>query len=104
VANGVVYISDGDQEGTLYALDASTGNKLASLQVGTPIEASTAVVVNGTVYIGGFDQQLHAFALPQPRRHPGRCPTSTGGIAAGLRTGVTSSYRPCAPLCSRSPL
>jgi outer membrane protein assembly factor BamB len=64
VANGVVYIADGDQVGTLYALNASTGNKLASIQVGTPIEVSNAVVVNGTVYIGGFDQHLHAFALP----------------------------------------
>jgi outer membrane protein assembly factor BamB len=64
VANGVVYIAAGDQAGTLYALDARTGNKLASIQVGTPIEVSNAVVVNGTVYIGGFDQHLHAFALP----------------------------------------
>jgi outer membrane protein assembly factor BamB len=64
VANGVVYIADADQAGTLYALDASTGHKLASIQVGTPIEASNAVVVNGTVYIGGFDQHLHAYALP----------------------------------------
>jgi outer membrane protein assembly factor BamB len=62
VANGVVYAAD--ENGILYSLSASTGRKLASISVGTPIEAGATVVVNGTVYVGGFDQQLHAFALP----------------------------------------
>ena len=39
-------------------------DKLAGIQGGNPADAANAVVVNGTVYIGGFDQQLHAFALP----------------------------------------
>ena len=62
VANGVVYIAN--QDGTLYALDASTGNKLTSIPVGADVEVSSPVVINGALYIGAIDQSLHAFALP----------------------------------------
>jgi len=65
VANGIVYIANADNvDHTLYARDASTGNKLAGIQGAIPADGDNAVVVNGAVYIGGSDQQLHAFALP----------------------------------------
>jgi outer membrane protein assembly factor BamB len=65
VANGVVYDSASEVSGTLYALNATTGHKLASFPLGTAT-ISPAVVAGGTAYIGGFDQRLHAYALPKP--------------------------------------
>jgi len=62
VANGIVYIT-GNSDNTLYALDAATGHKLATIS-DPGIPATPAVVVNGTVYLGGFDQRLRAYALP----------------------------------------
>jgi eukaryotic-like serine/threonine-protein kinase len=61
VANGVVYAVD--ENGNLFALNASTGSKLASISVGADSDG-LPVVVNGTVYVGAIDQALHAFALP----------------------------------------
>jgi outer membrane protein assembly factor BamB len=49
----------GDAEGSFYALDAATGDKLWSVQFGDKIWASPTVS-GDTVYIGCFDKNLYA--------------------------------------------
>jgi len=62
VANGVVYYGDGTG-GQVLAFDAVTGNQLwASQQFDGPIFAEP-IIVNGHVYAGAWDQELHAFGL-----------------------------------------
>jgi polyvinyl alcohol dehydrogenase (cytochrome) len=71
VANGVVYAGALDQEGTMYAFDAATGNILWSFASGGSVN-SGAAVVNGVVYWGsGYSSlggtpgtHLYAFATP----------------------------------------
>ena len=57
MANGVVYI--GDDGGTSYALNASTGAKLWSYTTGVRIGSSPAVA-NGTLYVGASAFSLGA--------------------------------------------
>ena len=62
VANGVVYINsrvseDGNDNGTMYALNASTGALLWSYTAGT---GSTPAVANGVVYVGSVDDNVYA--------------------------------------------
>jgi len=62
LANGVVYYGDGTG-GQVLAFDATTGNALwSSPQFAGPIFAEP-IVVNGHVYAGAWDQELHAFGL-----------------------------------------
>jgi outer membrane protein assembly factor BamB len=55
VANGVLYISDGD----LYAFDAKTGVPLWDFRNGY-IDVSEAAVANGIVYVGGTNNEVYA--------------------------------------------
>jgi outer membrane protein assembly factor BamB len=50
----------GDSSGTVYALNAATGDLDWSYKTGDKIWG-TAAVVDGTVYIGSFDKKLYAF-------------------------------------------
>ncbi len=50
----------GDSSGTVYALDAATGDLVWSYQTGDKVWGSAAVA-DGTVYIGSFDKKLYAF-------------------------------------------
>jgi outer membrane protein assembly factor BamB len=59
VANGVVYIGSPDNEGIVFALDASTGQKLWSYGAGDGVAPSVAVA-NGMVYVGSFDSNVYA--------------------------------------------
>jgi len=60
VANGVVYYADG-VGGQVLAFDARTGDReWSSPRFGAPFFAEP-IVVNGRVYAGGWDQELHAF-------------------------------------------
>jgi outer membrane protein assembly factor BamB len=61
VANGVVYISSND--GNLYALDASTGQRPWSYGTTSAFYSSPAVA-NGEVYIGSYSSSVYAFGLP----------------------------------------
>lgn len=61
VTNGVVYI--GADFGSLYALDARTGNILWKYAYGN-IFFSAAIVANGLVYVAAFGGYLDAFQLP----------------------------------------
>ncbi len=71
IANGVMYAGALDQEGTMYALNAATGNILWSFASGGSVN-SGAAVVNGVVYWGsGYSSlggtpgtHLYAFAPP----------------------------------------
>jgi len=71
VANGVMFAGALDQEGTMYAFDASTGNILWSFASGGSVN-SGAAVVNGVVYWGsGYSilgaapgNHLYAFGVP----------------------------------------
>jgi uncharacterized repeat protein (TIGR01451 family) len=59
VVNGVVYI--GSDDGNLYALNASTGQKLWSFSTGSGQRILDApAVANGMVYIGSYDGILYA--------------------------------------------
>jgi outer membrane protein assembly factor BamB len=49
----------GDSSGTVYALDATTGDLVWSQTTGDKVWG-TAAVVDGTVYIGSFDKKLYA--------------------------------------------
>jgi len=57
VANGVVYA--GSQNGTFYALRASTGRKRWSYGTGGQVQSSPAVA-NGVVYFDSFDGNVYA--------------------------------------------
>jgi eukaryotic-like serine/threonine-protein kinase len=57
VVNGTVYFGSNDHN--LYALDASSGQKLWSFQAGSRVESSPTVV-NGVVYFGSNDHNLYA--------------------------------------------
>ena len=59
VANGVVYIGSPDNEGIVFALDASTGQKLWSYGAGDGVAPSVAVA-NGMVYVGSLDSNVYA--------------------------------------------
>jgi outer membrane protein assembly factor BamB len=61
VANGVVYV--GTLNGTLEALDASTGATLWTSFLGGGVSGAP-VVVNGMVFVGAQDGRLYAFKLP----------------------------------------
>ena len=57
VVDGVVYVGSGD--GSLYALDAESGELLWSFAAGGPI-TSIPAVVDGTVYVGAYGGSLYA--------------------------------------------
>ena len=59
VANGVVYIGSTDDH--VWALDASTGEKLWSYKTGYFVNASPTVA-NGKLYVGS--DNMYAFKLP----------------------------------------
>ena len=61
VANGIVYI--GADYGSLYALDARTGNILFKYAYGNAV-FSAAIVSNGLVYVAAFGRYLDTFQLP----------------------------------------
>jgi polyvinyl alcohol dehydrogenase (cytochrome) len=71
VANGVMYAGALDQEGTMYAFNAATGNILWSFASGGSVN-SGAAVVNGVVYWGsgysslGGTQGTHLYAFTIP--------------------------------------
>ena len=71
VANGVMYAGALDQEGTMYAFDAATGNILWSFASGGSVN-SGAAVVNGVVYWGsgytslGGTPGTHLYAFTAP--------------------------------------
>jgi outer membrane protein assembly factor BamB len=57
VVNGTVYF--GSNDGNLYALDASSGQKKWSFQTGDMVQSSPAVD-DGIVYFGSYDHNLYA--------------------------------------------
>ena len=57
VVGGVVYI--GSDDGNLYALQASNGQKIWNYTTGSYIESSPCIA-NGVVYIGSDDGNLYA--------------------------------------------
>jgi len=59
VVNGVVYIGSGD--GSVYALNATTGAPRWSYATGSSVVSSPAVA-NGVVYIGSNDGKLYALS------------------------------------------
>ena len=81
-ANGVVFAGALDAIGTMYALDAATGNILWTFQSGGSVNSSPAIV-DGVVYWGsGYkkisgtpNNKFYAFEVKEPaqnRRHRGR--------------------------------
>src|ERR1017187_9179633 len=69
VANGVVYVSSGDNN--VYALNASTGAELWQFTTGSFVESSP-VVANGVVYVGSDDNNIYAFKMTNPAEAPAR--------------------------------
>jgi outer membrane protein assembly factor BamB len=62
VANGVVYYGTGLHH-KVVALNARTGKRLKSLNVGGAIFGAPSVI-GGVVYAGAWDGRLHAFRVP----------------------------------------
>jgi len=56
VVDGRVYI--GSMDGTLYGLDAETGDADWTYETGGPVQ-STPAVADGRVYVGSFDKHVH---------------------------------------------
>lgn len=56
VADGTVYI--GSMDGTLYAIDAKTGESVWTYSTGGPVQ-STPAVVDGRVYVGSLDKHVY---------------------------------------------
>jgi len=59
VVNGVAY--SGSDDGSVYALNASTGAKLWSFATGNAVDSSPAVA-NGIVYVGSADNNVYALS------------------------------------------
>jgi outer membrane protein assembly factor BamB len=57
VVDGTVYV--GNNDGTLYAIDAVSGEETWSYETDEEVMSSPAVV-DGTVYVGSHDERLHA--------------------------------------------
>jgi outer membrane protein assembly factor BamB len=57
IEGGVVYV--GSYDGNLYALNATTGNKIWSYTTSAPVQSSPAVA-NGTVYVGSSNGYVYA--------------------------------------------
>lgn len=67
VANGVVYVVGGRQPpevGSIYVLDATTGEILWSAPITSEGGRPDPRVVNGMLYTGSEDGKLYAFSLP----------------------------------------
>ncbi len=74
VVDGVVYI--GSYSGSVYAIDAETGNDVWSHDIETPIAASVAVS-GDSVFVGGSDGKLYAIDLSIGRPKVGFVPYET---------------------------
>ncbi len=59
IADGTAYI--GSNDGSLYAINASTGEQKWTAATGNAIRYSSPTVANGTVFVGSFDNSLYAF-------------------------------------------
>ena len=59
----------GSSDGRLYLLDAESGEKLWSYDLGSAVEATPAVW-NGMVWVGTNDGVLHAFGPATPAQPP----------------------------------
>lgn len=57
VVNGMIFI--GSNDGSVYALKASSGSKLGSFATQSHVQSSPAVV-NGKVYVSSDDNNLYA--------------------------------------------
>jgi polyvinyl alcohol dehydrogenase (cytochrome) len=68
VANGVVYVQD--VGGNFYAIDAATGQELATLVTGTPVQGSGPAISRGQIYVGTGDF-LTPLLVPFPLLTPG---------------------------------
>jgi outer membrane protein assembly factor BamB len=85
IADGTVYIStDG---GSVYALKATTGRRLWTRTIGSPILSSPAVA-DGMVYVGSDNDKVYALNAATGRvrwSHPtGDLVTSSPAVAAGI--------------------
>jgi outer membrane protein assembly factor BamB len=58
VANGIVYV--GNDNGRLYAVNASTGKEVWSFATGANVHGSGPAIANGVVYFGSIDHSVYA--------------------------------------------
>ena len=61
--DGVVYVTSNDVNGSLWALQASTGTVLWRDTTGGHMTWSSPAVANGVVYVGSDDGNVYAFGL-----------------------------------------
>ena len=57
-SDGVVYV--GSNDGNLYAINSSNGEKLWATKTGGEIISSPVIAADGTVYVGSNDGKLYA--------------------------------------------
>lgn len=67
IAQGKLFI--GRSDGTIYSLDAATGDLLATYKTGDKIWGTPAVD-GDTLYIGSFDKKLYAFNISTGKLNP----------------------------------
>lgn len=72
VVNGLVYA--GSDDGTIFALNATTGKQVWSYKTGGPVRSSPAVLANGSVVAGSYDGSIYHIS-------------ATGSVLATFKTG-----------------
>ena len=108
VADDLVVV--GSDDGSVYALDASSGTTRWKRATGGPVRSSPAIA-EGAVYVGSNDGNLHAFDLatgePRWQSPVGFEIVSSPAVAEGRsssdRTGSTRSTPGPGPRAGRSP-
>jgi glucose dehydrogenase len=104
VVGGDVYV--GSEDGSIYALDASTGTRLRSYPTGAAIANTSAAVANGIVYIVSNNGNLYAVDAASGTKV---CSAAVGGISYSspavangvVYVGTSTELRGCVQRCHR---
>jgi|GEM_PF-229585 len=65
VSDGVVYYVSSEENGRLYALNTSSGDKIWSCPIGD-YSTSSPLVSKGVIYVGSADNNIYSIGLPNP--------------------------------------
>jgi hypothetical protein len=94
VADGKVYV--GSEDGCVYCLNASTGEKIWSYTTGGNVNSSPAVA-DGKVYVGSYDYNVYAFGFSYDATIKAHCNAEGADVSVsitmdGSPTGFTTPH------------